>query len=66
MLLLYLSRKMGDNSFYKFLLDKLFWKLDARGRFSVCSLSRSMKRSQYYFLWRVKILLLIKAYMVGR
>lgn len=44
--------------------DKLFWKLEARGRFSVGSLYRSLKRSQvpcpYGFVWKVKLPLKIK------
>ncbi|PNT64984.1 hypothetical protein BRADI_4g35542v3, partial [Brachypodium distachyon] len=44
--------------------DGLFWKLEARGRFSVGSLYRLLKRSQiqfpYSFLWNIKVPLKIK------
>lgn len=47
--------------------DGLFWKLEARGRFSVGSLYRLLKRSQiqfpYSFLWNIKVPLKIKVFL---
>lgn len=47
--------------------DKLFWKLDARGRFSVGSPYRTLKRAQvpypYKFLWNTKVPLKIKFFL---
>lgn len=47
--------------------DKLFWKLEARGTFSVGSLYRSLKRAKvpfpYSFLWKIKIPLKIKVFL---